>query len=43
MLNAIDRLIELEEVSYHMDDIDVDEDLVWSSCGKSLLEYNEVA
>ena len=35
---AIERLMELEEVKFQMDDIDCAEMLYWDSCGDELLK-----
>lgn len=35
-LGAIERLIEMEEVTYREDDNDYEEDIYWTSCGESL-------
>lgn len=36
LLNAVERLIELEEVSYLPDGDDMDESIIWDACGESL-------
>lgn len=36
LLAMVERLIELEEVSYQMDGVDVDEKIIWSANGEDI-------